>query len=229
MRSPGREADLAAGFLASEGIVEHAADLSGVEPCVDPGTGLPEANVWNVTLAEGAAFDPRMRRAGVVGSSCGLCGVQTLAELEKRVPALVPAPERLPADFLVRGFARMREEQAVFQETAGVHAAALLGLDGGWIDLAEDIGRHNAVDKILGARVRAGDYPVDRPLALLVSGRISFEIAQKAALAGVVLVAGVSAPTSLAVDAAEDFGQTLYGMVRNGSANRYAGRIRIGG
>lgn len=229
MRLPGRERDLVAGFLAAEGILRHPDDLVGVEPCRDPRTGRPEPNIWNAALTEGVAFDPRTSRFGVVTAACGLCGTRTLEDLERRVPPPAALPPALPGGFLEQGFRRMRRTQEVFARTAGVHAAALVETAGAWLDLAEDVGRHNAVDKVLGARFLAGEYPLERPAFLLVSGRVAFEIVQKAALAGIPAVAGVGAPTSLAVEAAARWNLALFGLVRDGSANRYHGSLRLGG
>ena len=223
MRMPGRESDLVAGFLAAEGVVRHVDDLVAIEACVNPETGGDEPNVFNAVLAEGVAFDPDKARSTTVTSSCGLCGARTLEDLEKRLPGVPRLPDALARGFLQQSFETLRARQEVFEQTAGVHAAALVRPDGEFLDLAEDVGRHNAVDKVLGARLRAGGYPANEALVLLVSGRISFEIVQKAALARVGVVAGVSAPTSLAIESAEQFGITLFGMVRGESANRYAG------
>lgn len=221
LRSPGREADLVAGFLAAERVIAHAEDLAAVEACVDPETGAAARNVWNAALAEGVAFDPRARRFSAVSSACSLCGTATLSELEREVPPLPPPPPLDPS-WLDAAYRLLRAQQKVFERTGGVHAAALVRPDGSLLDAAEDVGRHNAVDKVLGARLRAGDYPMRQPAVLLLSGRVAFELAQKAALAAVPALAGVGAPTSLAVEAARRFGLALYGLVRPDSANRYA-------
>lgn len=225
MRTPGRERDLIAGFLASESIIEHSEDLLAVEPCRDAYQGQPEPHIWNAALADGVAFDPRPRRFGTVGSSCGLCGVQSLDDLEKKIPEIPKwkMPESLQVSVLLQTFEAMQSRQTLFQKTAAVHAAALWSETDGLLDLAEDVGRHNAVDKVLGACLRGGLYPLEVPRALLVSGRISFEIMQKAAMAGIALVAGISAPTSLAVDIARKTGMTLFGMVRDQRLNQYSG------
>lgn len=227
LRLPGREADLVAGFLAGERVISRPEDLLGVEPCLDPETGRPEPNVWNAALAEGVAFDPRRRRFGYVSSSCGLCGVTALGELQRQVPPLPAGPAEISAAFLTRAFERLHREQPVFRRTSGTHAAALVRPGGDWLDTAEDVGRHNAVDKVLGARLRGDDYPLLQPCVLLVSGRVAFEIVQKAALAGVAAVAGVGVPTHLALDAAAAFGQSLFGLVRDGGATAYAGPTRL--
>ncbi len=219
MRSPGRERDLIAGFLAAEGVLDRPEDLQAVEPCRDP-AGRAEANVWNVALAPGIAVEPDRRWSGMIGSSCGLCGTRTLEALERQLPPVAPWAE-LPAELLRAGFAALRERQALYGLTAGVHGVGLLAEDGQLIDVAEDVGRHNAVDKLLGARLRAGEYPLERRAVLLVSGRLSFELVQKAALAGVGGLAGIGAPTSLAVDGARRFGLRLSAWVRDDGVSAF--------
>jgi len=230
MRTPGREEDLIAGFLASEGVVAGSTDIAGVAPCAHLETGEPEPHIWNAVLAPGVQFDPRERRFGAVSASCGLCGTRTLEDLERQLPDLSPPPASIREGFLVKAFDDLRAAQTLFRKTGGTHGAALVDFDTSTLlEVAEDVGRHNAVDKVLGARLRSGDYPVQNPSALLVSGRISYEIIQKAALAAVGSVAGIGAPTSLAVDAAKAAGLTLVGMVKGGTANRYAGSIDLTG
>lgn len=225
LRTPGRERDLIAGFLAAERVLRGAEDLGAIEPCLDA-DGTAAAHVWNVALAEGVAFDPRAARALTVGSACGLCGTRVLEDLRAGLPrALAPAPELAPAA-LRAAFAELRARQPLFASTAGVHGAALGFPDAhgalALADVAEDVGRHNAADKLLGAALRAGDYPLERPAWLLVSGRVSYEIVHKAALAGVGAVAGVGMPTSLAVAAARACGLRLHGFVRADGGLRYA-------
>ncbi len=219
--TPGREGDLVAGFLAAERVIAASGDLAGVEAC--RGGAEEEGRVWNAVLAPGVPFDPRARRFGVVNASCGLCGAARVEDLrEQAVPA--PPASRPSLAWLEEAFAAMARAQDVHARTAGVHAAALLPLAGGSADVAEDVGRHNAVDKVLGARLRVGGYPLEEACALLVSGRISFEIVQKAVLGGVAVLAGAGAPTSLAVEAATTLGLALYGLVRGGRANCYTGQ-----
>lgn len=227
LRTPGRERDLIAGFLAAEGILRGAEDLLGVEPCADPATGAPAAHVWNAALAEGVAFDPRRARTGTVGSSCGMCGTLLLEDLS-RAPGLrrPPSAPLLTTTALSAAFADLRARQREFARTAGTHGAALcwISADGALelADAAEDVGRHNAADKVLGAQLRAGRWPLERAAALLVSGRISYEIIHKCARAGVAAAAGVGMPTSLAVEAARACGVALTGFVRDGRALRFA-------
>lgn len=220
LRTPGRERDLIAGYLAAEGILRGPEDLLAIEPCADPATGAPAAHVWNAALAEGVAFDPRHVRTGTVGSACGMCGALLLEDLSRaatRRPAR-PATSPPAADALPRAFAELRARQALYAATGGAHGAALaaLGADGSLelLDVAEDVGRHNAADRVLGARLRAGEWPLERPCALLVSGRVSYEIIHKCARAGVAAAAGVGMPTSLAVRAARACGVALAAFVR---------------
>jgi FdhD protein len=224
LRTPGDERSLIAGFLASECILHGRADVQAIEACRDPNTGQLEANIWNVSLAEGVAFEPTARRFLPIGSACGLCGTRSITELRREIPVIPSAPAKIAADLFDRVLLRMRNAQPVHQSTSGSHGACLFDPQSGKVlEIAEDIGRHNAVDKVLGARLLLDDYPAETSCGLLVSGRLSFEIIQKAALAGVSMVAGAGAPTSLAVEAANDFGLTLFGLIRPTSANRYCG------
>ncbi len=227
LRTPGRERDLIAGFLLSEGIVRGPEDLGAIEPCSDPETRTPAAHVWNVALAEGVAFDPRRARAGLVGSSCGMCGALQIEELMRLAPRRGATPGALApsAAALAAAFAELRGRQALFAMTAGTHGAALAEPHGDGLrlsDVAEDVGRHNAADKVLGARLRAGAWPLAPITALLVSGRISYEIIHKSVLAGAGLVAGVGMPTSLAVSAARAAGIGLCGFVREAGGLVYS-------
>ncbi|MDA1260097.1 MAG: formate dehydrogenase accessory sulfurtransferase FdhD, partial [Planctomycetota bacterium] len=193
---------------------------------IDAESGEPAPHVWNAALAEGVAFDPRASRALVVGSACGLCGTRVLEDLRDGLPRAIAAPMDVEPERLRAAFAELRSQQPLFARTAGTHGAALAFAerDGALAlhDLAEDVGRHNAADKVLGAALRSGHYPLERPAWLLVSGRISYEIVQKAALAGVGAVAGVGMPTTLAVSAARACGLILHGFVREGGGLRYA-------
>lgn len=229
MRTPGRERDLVAGFLAAEGLIDGKDCVTAIEACLHVDTGLPEPNIWNVALADGVAFDPRNLRQVVVSSSCGLCGARSLEDLQRDMPALASGlPKELALSSLLQGFQQLRERQSLFQATAGSHGVALWDpMSAQLLDVAEDVGRHNAVDKLLGAQLLADAYPAVKPLGLLVSGRISFELVQKAALAGIPLLAGVGMPTSLAVHAAKETGQVLLGWVRNAGANLYAGEMQL--
>jgi len=229
MRTPGRERDLVAGFLAAEGLIHSKDDVTAIEPCLDVQTGLPESNIWNVALADGVAFDPRNLRQVIVSSSCGLCGARSLEDLQRDMPTLASGlPKQLPLLSLLQAFQQLRSAQSLFEATAGSHGVALWDPKSMQIlDVAEDVGRHNAVDKLLGAQLLADAYPAAKPLSLLISGRISFELVQKAALAGIPMLAGVGMPTSLAVEAAKETGQVLLGWVRDAGANLYAGELQL--
>jgi FdhD protein len=230
MRTPGDDRALAAGFLLSEGVIVGAADLGAVEHCRHP--DHPEHhNVVDVFLLgdAAAALDERLagRRQVVTNSSCGLCGRVTIDSLAARAPVL-PVAWSVSHELIADLPARLRARQAVFDDTGGLHAAGLFTLDGSCSQAAEDVGRHNAVDKVIGAMLMDEQLPLHSH-ALVVSGRASFEIVQKAWIAGVGLVCAVSAPSSLAIDLAERAGITLLGFVRDGGFNVYAHQGRIEG
>jgi FdhD protein len=226
MRTPGDDEALAAGFLLTEGLIRGPEDIEQVRRCTDV---PPEAtgNVIDVALVPGVP-DPgaRARRGFYATSSCGICGKASIEEVR-----LLAAPLELRAiiapDALPRLVPALRMAQVTFERTGGLHAAGLYRFDGTLIATAEDVGRHNAVDKIVGGRLLLGDWPLSERL-LLVSGRVGFEIVQKAWLAGIPAVAAVSAPTSLAVELARDAGMTLLGFLRGEDYNVYAGSERLG-
>lgn len=226
LRMPGQERELIAGFLASEGLLRGPEDLRAIEACRDPSTQAAEPNIWNVALAPGVIFEPESRRLLPIGSTCGLCGARTIDELERELPARVQHQSLcLAADFFARSDAALRAAQQTHRKTAGCHGAGLFSADGSLLRFAEDVGRHNAVDKVIGAELLAGEYPLEEPRILQVTGRISFEIVQKAAMAGLAVVAGAGAPTHLAVDAAQRAGLGLFGLVRADRANHYTGDV----
>jgi FdhD protein len=228
MRTPGADTELAAGFLLAEQVIAGADDLGTIAHCTDPGADHPE-NIVNVTLANGsaAAVDRLLasRRNVTTSSSCGLCGRQTIESL-----AAGAAPLRcgwtIPSETIAALPSRLRARQAVFDETGGLHAAGLFARDGALLDVAEDVGRHNAVDKIVGRMLMREALPLSEHV-LCVSGRTSFEIVQKAIVAGIGVVAAVSAPSSLAIELAEEFGVTLVGFIRGDGFNVYAHASRI--
>ena len=228
MRTPGADCDLAAGFLLAERVVAAADDLGTIEHCTDPAGQHPE-NVVNVTLANGSAeaLDRLLadRRQVITNSSCGLCGRRTIESLRSGAPP-IRASWTIGASTLGGLPDRLRAAQTVFDETGGLHAAGLFTAAGRLDAVAEDVGRHNAVDKVVGRMLMREALPLSDHL-LFVSGRASFEIAQKALLAGIPIVAAVSAPSSLAIELAEDSGVTLIGFVRGGSFNIYAHPDRI--
>lgn len=233
LRTPGDERELVAGFLASEGILGSAEDLAAISPCPvngDGAAGDPSGNYWNVALAEGVSFEQERRKSSTVGSTCGLCGVRSIDEIEDALPHPSHQVGELAADFFQLAEQRVSEHQQIRDQTSGVHAAALIHPGSGdLIALAEDVGRHNAVDKILGAQLLADEYPLETEAVLWVSGRISFEIVQKAAFAGVAVVVGLGAPTSLAVAAANRAEVSLFGIARQTRVNRYCGDTQWSG
>lgn len=223
MRTPGFDEELAAGFLLTEGVIGRREDVLSIEPCAREDAG----SVMNVLLAPDVPVDfEKLTRHVFASSSCGICGKATIESLACRFPPIrsqvVVSPETL-----LRLPDKMRQAQATFDQTGGLHAAALFSGDGELLVLREDVGRHNAVDKVIGHAMLNG-IPADRSI-LLVSGRTSFEIMQKALAARVPVVAAVSAPSSLACDMASANGHTLVGFLRDDRMNIYAGAARIAG
>jgi FdhD protein len=233
MRTPGLDADLALGFLFAEGLVSGARDVSAIAHCGRPGEeGF--GNVLDVRSAAGTRIDPERilegRRFVQPTSACGVCGRRAIDGLVARIPR-VDGSRRVAPARVVAAVEALSRAQPGFARTGGLHAAALVGADGAVLAAAEDVGRHNAVDKAIGALLRSGRLGAgasgERPDILAVSGRAGFEIVQKAAAAGVPVVASVSAPTSLAADLAEAAGVALAGFVRGGGMNVYAHAWRL--
>ena len=223
MRTPGGDFELAVGFLFTEGLIAPG-DVKRVAYCDNLPGEDQRYNVVSVTLER--PFDAeRLRRNFYANSSCGVCGKAALEDIEVRCEPVAPGPE-VDLAVLVSLPDRLREAQAVFERTGGLHAAGLFDPAGTPLAVREDVGRHNAVDKVVGERYLAGRLPADGTV-LQVSGRASFEIVQKAAVAGIPIVSAVSAPSSLAVEAAERFGMTLVGFVRDGRANVYSHAERV--
>jgi FdhD protein len=229
MRTPGHDEELAAGFLLAEGFVNTRTELGEIRRVRDR-KGAPEPNAIDVMLnVRAAGLRDRLKRNFTVSSSCGVCGKTSIEALERRI-APITGDATITASGLLRMPALMRDAQAVFSATGGLHAAALFALgDCAAPALAlirEDVGRHNAVDKVIGHALLNDRVPLDR-FALMVSGRLSFEIVQKAAAAGIPILCAVSAPSSLAVDLAGELAMTLAGFVRDSSFNVYAGAARV--
>jgi FdhD protein len=223
MRTPGGDFELAAGFLFTEGLIGPG-DVSRVAYCDDLEDEEQRYNVVTVTLER--AFDAaKLRRNFYATSSCGVCGKAALDDIEVRCTPVAPGPE-VPVSVLVSLPDKLREAQKVFERTGGLHAAGLFTPAGELVALREDVGRHNAVDKVIGEQLLASRMPLAHHV-LQVSGRASFEIVQKAAVAGIPIVSAVSAPSSLAVEAAERFGMTLVGFVRDGRCNVYTNPERV--
>ena len=226
MRTPGEDEELVAGFLFSEGIIASADDLDVVARYRGPDGDPDDGNVMNVLLkGDARVAKDRLRRNFVASSSCGLCGKATIDAIRVTLPA-VQSDLVISVDRLNRLGAAMHDAQLTFEKTGGLHAAALFDADGRLIVLREDIGRHNAVDKVIGHMVLARRVPLDRNV-LMVSGRVSFEIVQKALTARIPMIAAVSAPSSMAVQMALAADMTLVGFVRNGGFNLYAGAHRV--
>ena len=229
MRTPGRDEELAAGFLLAEGFINARGELGEIRRLRDA-KGALDPNAIDVILnVPAAGLRERLQRNFTVSSSCGVCGKTSIEALERRIAPLSstvaiarPALLRLPA--------LMREAQAVFAATGGLHAAALFSLERAdapaLVVLREDVGRHNAVDKVVGHALAHDMIPLARHV-LMVSGRLSFELVQKAAAAGVPILCAVSAPSSLAVELAEELGMTLVGFLREPNFNVYAGSERV--
>ena len=239
MRTPGADRELAAGFLLAERVIRSADDLGTIEHCrdrqgrenapADAGRALNGDNIVNVTLANGSAeaLDRLMadRRQVTTTSSCGLCGRRTIESLASDADP-IRSSWGVAASTIASLPDLLRARQAVFDETGGLHAAGLFGRDGALADVAEDVGRHNAVDKIVGRMLMREALPLSNHL-LCVSGRTSFEIVQKAIFAGIPIVGAVSAPSSLAIELAQECGITLVGFIRGDAFNIYAHTERV--
>ncbi len=228
MRTPGHDFDLVAGFLVSEGLAAGPDDLASLRYCAGTDAdGLNTYNVIDAVLPRTAAVPVSLHRNLLTSSACGICGRETIESIRGRVPHDLAADRlRITADTLYGLPDSLRAAQKVFDSTGGLHAAGLFTADGELLCLREDVGRHNAVDKVVGWALREDRLPLTGHL-LMVSGRASFELTQKAAMAGLPLLAAVSAPSSLAVDLAADLGLTLVGFLRDRSANVYTAAERI--
>ena len=256
MRTPGADFELAVGFLVNEGVLRSRAQLARVSYCVDRDVGEEQRfNIVNVELSAGAVADPagpfdaaaparpagppdaagalavpdlaRLERHFSMTSACGVCGKATLEDLHQRGYAPVPAGPALSPDMLRSLPDKLRRAQALFETTGGLHASGLFTGDGDLVAVREDVGRHNAMDKLVGWAFLHDRLPLTGHV-LLVSGRSSFELVQKSLSAGVAALCSVSAPSSLAVDLAREFGLTLVGFLRGGRFNIYSGPERAG-
>jgi FdhD protein len=225
MRTPGNDDELAVGFLLSEGIVRERADLKAIAHCTLPAS---LGNVLNIALASTAKFTPAAaHRFGTISTSCGLCGKTSIEFIRQQFPSIgASAQFQIEEATLLKLPERLRSAQGNFARTGGIHAAGIFDLQGNLILAREDIGRHNAVDKVIGRAFLDGMLPLSRHI-LLVSGRSSLEIVQKALAAGIPIVAAVSAPSSLAVNFARECGQTLIGFLRPPTFNIYAHIERV--
>jgi FdhD protein len=237
MRTPGDDIDLAAGFLLAEGIVSEPAEIASIRICSGEQCGhaehegsAPESigNIADVTLRDGADWQAP-RRNFLATSACGVCGKASIADLRTASRFDLRADQVWVSAATVAELpGKLRDAQRVFDRTGGLHAAGLFDADGRLLVIREDVGRHNAVDKVLGWALRAGRVPLSG-CVLLVSGRASFELVQKAVVGGIPVLAAVSAPSSLAADLADDAGLTLIGFLRGAAMNVYSHPHRIVG
>ena len=225
MRTPGDDFDLALGFCLTEGVVT-ADEVATLRYCT--ASDEQEYNVVDVGRRQPGPIDHRLQRNVYTNSSCGLCGTASIEAVRRQTPPLDPDGFLVASDVVASLPDRLRDAQSVFDRTGGLHAAGLFAPDGALQCAREDVGRHNAVDKVIGWGARQDRLPLAQSV-LCVSGRVAFEIVQKALMAGIPMVVAVSAPTALAASLAADAGMTLAAFVRNGNMNVYAGRHRITG
>jgi len=228
MRTPGNDKELALGFLFSEGIIRKLDEVQSIRHCSELSRYGGEGNVIKVELAPGVSVDPiHFQRHSFVSSSCGICGKASLdaIRMQRRAPSTAGAFE-VHAEILLGLSAALSGQQRVFGYTGGIHAAALFDAGGELRGLLEDVGRHNAVDKLIGVALSQDWLPLEECI-LFLSGRASFELLQKAAMAGLRVVCSVGAPSSLAVECALDFDITLVGFLRDGRFNIYSNEKRI--
>jgi FdhD protein len=225
MRTPGDDLDLAAGLLYTEGVISSLDEVASLAHG-GAAAGRDRDNVVDVTVAAGHKLKASAaRRVLRASAACGLCGKESIAAVRRRIPAITDATT-VPLDVVLALPDAIRAAQPVFSETGGLHAVGLFTPEGVPLLVREDVGRHNAVDKVIGARLRGG-FPSLEGAVMLLSGRAGFELVQKAAVARVPIVCSVSAPSALAIDLAEEVGMTLVGFVRGGSANVYTHPRRI--
>jgi FdhD protein len=226
LRTPGEDFELAAGFLVAEGLLHDRREVAQISYCTDPGEPQ-RRNIVQVLLAPGVSFDAeRLQRNFYTSSSCGLCGKAALEQVRTVVPARPPSRLQVTSETVRSLPTRIEGRQRLFGRTGGLHGAALFRPDGELLLLREDVGRHNAVDKVVGHEFLEGRLGA-RETMLLVTGRAGFELVQKAAVAGIPLLAAIGAPSSLAIALAHEQGMTLVGFLRDDRFNVYAGRERV--
>lgn len=228
MRTPGNDFELAAGFLHGEGVIAGKDAVARISYCVDPAVDVSQQyNIVNVTLRRNAMPDlAPLERHFTITSACGVCGKASLEALQLRGLPLMDNDLQVPVEVLYRLPETLLAAQGGFQQTGGLHAAALFDTAGTLLAVREDVGRHNALDKLVGWALLEGKLPLSECI-LLVSGRTSYEILQKSLVAGIPIVCAISAPSSLAVDLAGEFGITLVGFLRGERCNVYTSRERI--
>ncbi|NIM00193.1 MAG: formate dehydrogenase accessory sulfurtransferase FdhD [Acidobacteria bacterium] len=230
MRTPGNDFELAAGFLYTEGILKDRSQIEALDFCGPATPGRETSNIVRVDLAAGVELDLKsLERHFYTTSSCGICGKASLDAVQvKGIEPLQDGVPRFARDVVHELPDRLRAAQPVFDRTGGLHAAGLVTPDGDLVEIREDVGRHNAVDKLIGRRFLDGETPLGA-FGMVVSGRASFEILQKALVAGIPVIVAVGAPSSLAVEMADRFGMTLIGFASGERFNLYAGANRIDG
>jgi FdhD protein len=227
MRTPGHDMELVLGFLFSEGIIQQYDQVESIHYCAQVSNPEEQENVVRVELVAGVTPDvEKLQRNFYVTSSCGVCGKASIEAVQTTCAALAPDDLFIPAEVIQRLPVQLSQHQSVFNHTGGLHAVALFDRQGVVQLVREDVGRHNAFDKIVGASLMLGRMPLSYALAL-VSGRASFELVQKAIMAGIPVLAAVGAPSSLAVALAKQYGLTLLGFVRDGRFNVYNGEHRL--
>ncbi|EAW37142.1 formate dehydrogenase accessory sulfurtransferase FdhD [Lyngbya sp. PCC 8106] len=228
MRTPGADFDLVTGFLYSEGVITSREDISKMSYCVDPDIdGEQRQNIINVALKSGLTFDfKRLERHFFMTSACGVCGKASIESLKFRELPQISSDFNVNTEIIYRLNDQLKLAQGLFSATGGLHAAALFNSQGKLLKLREDVGRHNALDKLIGSSLLTDDLPLAHHI-VMVSGRSSFEILQKCIVAGVPILCAVSAPSSLAVEIAQAFNITLIGFLRGRRFNIYSGIERI--
>jgi FdhD protein len=228
MRTPGADFDLAVGFLYSEGIIHRQEDVEKIAYCVEPDIdGEQRYNIVNVSLREGLQPDlVSLERHFFTTSACGVCGKASIESIKIRDCPILSTGRTVTSEIIYSLPNKLRSAQGIFTATGGLHAAALFDFQGQLLKLREDVGRHNALDKLIGSAFLANELPLNEHI-VMVSGRASFEILQKCIAAGVPIICAVSAPSSLAVAVAKEFGITLIGFLRGQKFNIYSGFERI--
>lgn len=228
MRTPNDDFDLVAGFLYGEGLIHQRGDIQQISYCVNRELdGEQQFNIVNVKLREGLVADlPALERHFFTNSACGVCGKTSIESLKLQGCEIMNAEQTVTTEIIYSLACKLNSQQKIFAATGGLHAAALFDFEGELLNLREDVGRHNALDKLIGAAVLADEMPLSDRI-LMVSGRTSFEILQKAITARIPIVCAVSSPSSLAVALAQEFGVTLVGFLRENRFNVYAGWERI--
>ncbi|GAB5539900.1 MAG: formate dehydrogenase accessory sulfurtransferase FdhD [Salibacteraceae bacterium] len=226
MRTPGNDLELTLGFLFTEGIIHDMGNITHIDHCTD-GRGERSPNVVRAELHPDVAVDwDKLQRNFYTTSSCGICGKASIESLENICPSKVTSTVKAEAETILGLINTMREAQQIFQHTGGLHASALFDASGNMIHLREDIGRHNALDKIIGAAIFQKELELQNTVVLL-SGRCCFELVQKSAMAGIPIVVSVGAPSSLAIETAEKFGITLIGFLKKDGFNVYCHGERL--